>query len=265
MKKIIALALAALLALSIMGCSKKDETTLADGVDELILEEVLTYGDFEYAVNDDGDFEIIGYTYSGADSVAVEVPSSIEGRPVTGIGNDAFKAIATINAITIPTSIEYIGDFAFYGCTGLTSVTVPDSVKSVGTGAFWGCSELTSVTLSASLKTLGDYAFWNCEKLASAALPQTLETIGEGAFWNCMALKELTVPVSVTSIGRGAFIYCEALTKVTFASTTVTIGEGAFDYCPDNLVLIGTSNESTVKKFADDEGIKFEILAADAQ
>ena len=259
MKKIIALALALILALSIMGCTKNKEESSELNEEELIVEEVLTYGDFEYAVNDDGDFEIIGYTYSGADQKAVEIPASIDGRPVTGIGADAFKAITSMNAVTIPSSIEYIDDFAFYGCTSLTTLEIPDSVTYIGTGAFWGCSEVTTLTLSKALKTLGDYAFWNCEKITAIALPETLETIGEGAFWNCMAITTVTIPASVKSVGRGAFIYCEALTAAEFKSATVEIGEGAFDYCPETFKIIGIDDEeSTVKKFAKDESLTFE-------
>ena len=259
MKKIIALALALILALSIMGCSKNKEDASENAEEELIIEDVLTYGDFEYAVNEDGDFEIVGYTYSGAAQTAVEIPASIDGRPVTGIGKDAFKAITSMNAVTIPSSIEYIDDFAFYGCTSLTSVVIPDSVTYIGTGAFWGCSEVTTVTLSKALKTLGDYAFWNCSKVAAIELPETLETIGEGAFWNCMAITSVTVPASVKKVGRGAFIYCEALTVAEFKSAEVEIGEGAFDYCPEAFKLVGVSADSTVKTFADAEGITFEV------
>ena len=261
MKKLLALSLAAVLALSLMGCSNDEETDNGAAAEETVAEDVLVYNDFEYAVNDDGDFEIIGYTYSGASSVDVEIPASIEGRPVTGIGADAFKALTAIKSVTIPASVEYVGDFAFYGCTGLTSVTLPDSVTSVGTGSFWGCSEVTSVTLSKALGEIGDYAFWNCAKLASVTLPDSLETIGEGAFWNCAAIKEISVPAAVKTVGRGAFIYCDALEKASFLSATVEIGEGAFDYCPDALVLVCSTAESTAKTFAEKESLNFKTFA----
>ena len=261
MKKLIALSLAAVLALSIVGCSKGEETDNDNANNEAVVGDELVYNDFEYGVNEEGNFEIVGYTYSGADAVSIVIPDSIDERPVTGIADDAFKAVSTISSVTIPASIKYIGDFAFYNCTGLTAVTLPDSVTSVGTGAFWGCSELTTVTLSKSLGSLGDYAFWNCEKLSAITLPESLETVGEGAFWNCKSLKEVSVPVAVKSVGRGAFIYCEALEKAQFLSATVELGEGAFDHCPDTLVIVGPADDCTAKQLADAEGRTFKTFA----
>lgn len=258
MKKILALTLAALLALSIVGCSKDDEDD--SGNDDAVVEDVLTYGDFEYAVNSDGDFEITDYIYTGAESVDVEIPSQIDGRPVTGIAGDAFKAVTAMKSVTIPDSIEYIGQFAFYGCTSLTSVMLPDYITSIGTGAFWGCSSLTSITLPSALRTIGDYAFWNCEKLSNVTLPEALETVGEAAFWGCEAFTEVSVPASVKNVGRSAFAYCTSLTKATFLNNNVEIGKGAFIYGSDAIVVYGKSNDCNAKKFADDEKLNFSLI-----
>lgn len=272
MKKILAIILAALLALCVISCGKEDTTSLGDAEDDIVGVGALTYEDFEYGVNEDGDYEIIGFTYSGAETTTVEVPSEIEGRPVTGIGADAFKAATSITAITIPDSIEYIGDFAFYGCNGLTTVTLPDSVTTIGIGAFWGCDELTSITLSKNVTAIGDYAFWNCAKLSAITLPDKLETIGEGAFWSCDSLEKISVPASVTSIGRAAFMYCYALTEATINSATVEIGDKAFVAYADTFKMIvkeaakaegeTEAKDSTGIVYAKSQGITYETIAA---
>ena len=259
MKKIIALALALLLALSLIGCSINGTADGDENEDAFELSSALVYGDFEYAVNENGDFDIVGYTYSGAEPVSIEIPADIDGRPVTGIGDDAFKAVATISAVTLPASIEYIGNFAFYDCTALTSITIPNSVTTIGIGAFRGCTALTSITLSESLKSIGDHAFWDCKSLTSVKLPEALNTIGEGAFWNCVSLTEITIPASVKSIGRGAFIYCDSLTKATFASADLEIGEGAFIGCNEGLELVCTS-DFTVKDENADKDEKYGLV-----
>lgn len=261
MKKLLALALAAILALSIVGCSDSEDNDDYSQNNSNVANEVLVYENFEYAVNDSGNFEIVGYTYTGVESISIEVPSSIDGRPVTGIGNEAFKSVTTMSEIKIPDSIEYIGNFAFDSCTGLTAVTLPNSVKTVGIGAFWGCSKMTSLTLSANLVEIGNYAFWDCEKLGSVTLPETLKTIGDGAFWNCKSLAAVSIPDSVETVGMGAFIYCDALTEASFLSASVEIGDGAFDYCSDSLIIVGSSDDCTAKAFAEDNGITFKLFS----
>lgn len=265
MKKILALSLVALMMLSLAACGSDDEAQTDDQTEETVSDNVVSYDNysFEYGTNEDGNFEILGCVYSGADSVSIVIPSEIENRPVTGIAADAFKSMTAMTSVTIPDSIKYIGDFAFYCCTGLTSITVPNSVTEIGIGAFWGCSNVTAITVSNKLETLGDYAFWSCNKVASVTLPETLKIIGDGAFWNCEALTEISVPASVTSIGKGAFIYCSALNKATVLSSTVELGEGVFKFCSNNLTLVGTADENnTVKAYADAEDITFEVLPA---
>ena len=85
-------------------------------------------GEFEYYEdNDNGDIVITGH----ANPVGhIEIPSHIDGKPVTGIGMNAFNDCADITSVTIPNSVTCIGDLAFYGCSGLTSVTIPGSVTS---------------------------------------------------------------------------------------------------------------------------------------
>ncbi len=65
-----------------------------------------TYGDYSYEILSDGTVEITGYN---GNETEVTIPSSINGKKVTSIGDDAF-----------------------FECTSLTSITIPDSVTSIG-------------------------------------------------------------------------------------------------------------------------------------
>ena len=67
---------------------------------------------FNYTTNN-GTITITGYTGPGG---AVTIPDTINGLPVTSIG-----------------------DYAFCNCTSLTSVTIPNSVTSIGDEAFSYC------------------------------------------------------------------------------------------------------------------------------
>ncbi len=75
------------------------------------------------------------------------IPRTINGNPVTSIGNNAFFGKSTVTSVTIfGTNLTSIGSQAFYNCAALSSVTIPDSVTSIGDYAFFGCG-LTSVTI----------------------------------------------------------------------------------------------------------------------
>ena len=206
--------------------------------------EAATYGALTYEVSYDK------VTITDCDTSAsgeLVIPSSIEGYPVTSIGNDAFRECTRLTSVTIPDSVTSIGEGAFYYCYGLTSVTIPDSVTSIGNCAFYNCDGLTSVTIPDSVTSIGDHAFVNCGRLTSVIIGNSVTSIGDYAFCACEALTSVTIPDSVTSIGSGAFYYCTGLTSVTIPDSVTSIGRGAFYYCagltsvtiPDSVTSIG--------------------------
>ena len=221
---------------------------------------------FSYTVNDDC-VTITGYSGSETD---VEIPASIDGLPVTSIGEDAFYNCAGLTSITIPNSVKSIGDYAFcncpkltsitipesvtsigesafYYCTGLTSITIPESVTSIGRGAFHYCTELASITIPESVTTIEDKAFYYCTGLTSIEIPESVANIGNSAFSNCTRLTSITIPESVTSIGAGAFSDCWTLASITIPESVTTIGYRTFSYCkgltsitiPESVTSIG--------------------------
>ena len=277
MKKILAIVLAALMITSFVGCSSSKETATVDadaGAEEIIAATVTYEGyEFGYGVNDKGSYEITYVVYEGSDSIDIEIPSEIDGRDVTGIAKDAFKADTFIKSVKLPSTITYIDEFAFYGCTGLSEITLPDSVTVIGSGAFMNCEALKTIKLSAALKSIKNYAFMNCKALEAMDLPETLEAIGEGTFFNCEAIASLVIPASVKTIGKGAFIYCENLTAVTiknakleFPTTTNELGHdefiGVFVACADTLVITADAG-STAQAYAEAEEISFTATATE--
>ena len=256
MKKFLAIILAALMILSIASCGKKDDPIENNDNNVAVGDKESTVGGFTYEVNAKGNYDITGYNHKGTAAVEIEIPAEIEGRPVTGIANSAFKGDISISKVTIPDSVISIGDLAFAYCDGLKEITLPNSVTAIGQGSFLGCVHLEKVTLSNQLTDLGSFAFWGCSAITAITLPDTLTTIGDGAFWNCIALAKISVPASVTSIGKAAFMYCDALTEGVVLNAEAVIGEGAFGACNDALVLKGAA-ESTLKTYAAAEGITF--------
>ena len=82
---------------------------------------------------EDGTLSIIGYY--GKD-VTYVIPSDIDGKKVTEIGNYAFVNSTLLTSVTIPDSVTHISNDAFYNCTSLKDVTIPASVTSIYDKAF---------------------------------------------------------------------------------------------------------------------------------
>ena len=164
----------------------------------------------KYSVSN-GKVTITDYTGSATELV---IPKTIDGYPVTRIGDSAFYGCTSLTSVTIPDSVTSIGYRAFYNCDSLTSVTIPDSVTSIGDSVFSSCYSLTSITIPDSVTSIGEYAFEGCSKLTSITIPDSVTSIGNNAFYYCTSLTNITIPDSVTSIGDSAFQSCDNLTGV---------------------------------------------------
>jgi BspA type Leucine rich repeat region (6 copies) len=201
---------------------------------------------FNHTTND-GEITITGYI-GGA---AVVIPDTINGYPVTAIGENAFAYAWPLSSITLPASLTRIGGGAFSFCSLLTEVVIPNGVTNIGSGAFFS-SALINVTIPDSVTSIG-YAAFNsthitniilpanltviegeqfnaCNYLQSVSLPSGITSIGNNAFGSCYALDNLTIPNGVTNIGADAFGY-SGLTNIAIPASVLAIGEGAFKSC----------------------------------
>lgn len=87
--------------------------------------------------------------YNGNDG-KIEIPSLIDGFPVTSIGESAFKNCGA-QEIILPDSVTHIDWFAFSGCSRLEKITIPSSVTKIDYGAFANCAKgLTVICESGS-------------------------------------------------------------------------------------------------------------------
>ena len=227
--------------------------------------EAATYGIYTYEVDEDATITITGCNKSA--NGAITIPSKIDGKPVTRIGDEAFEDCTGLTSVTLGNSVTSIGDVAFYDCSGLTSITIPDSVTSIGYYAFEGCTGLksinvasdndcfssnngvlfnkektelikypegkseTSYTIPNSVTSIEDRAFAGCRSLTSITIPDSVTSIGYGTFEDCTGLTSITIPNSITSIGESAFSFCYSLTSVTLGNSVTSIGESAFYAC----------------------------------
>lgn len=98
-------------------------------------------------MNDDG---VTIESYTGSSSTVV-IPEEIDGKKVTGIGDNAFNGNVIVTSVTIPDTVTSINLSAFYGCTKLSQVNLPPNLQFMGWRAFAGCTSLTSVEIPKSL------------------------------------------------------------------------------------------------------------------
>lgn len=174
-KRITAVAAAAALAISFTFPAELGLADLGVGGNAIVAS-AETSGDFEYSV-DSGNVRITRYIGSGG---PVDIPATIDGKPVTSIGEFAFQQCSGITSINIPNSVTSIQQGAFSNCSGLSSITIPSSVTSIENTAFWGCSGLTSINIPSSVTSIGESAFQFCSKLTIIYIPNGI-SIGSDA------------------------------------------------------------------------------------
>jgi hypothetical protein len=106
--------------------------------------------DFEVSL-EDGWCSIGKYI---GNSKRVQVPASIQGKPVTVIGYQAFKDNHKIEEVVLPDTMLFIKMRAFPGCKNLSEIHLPQSLKKIDNGAFNG-SGIKELNLPASLEFIG--------------------------------------------------------------------------------------------------------------
>ena len=208
-------------------------------------------------------------------SGALTIPATIEGNPVTSIGDRAFSGCESLTDITIPDGVTSIGENAFSGCDNLTTIEVgagnmnftgvngvlfnadktvlvsypagktgsnyniPDSVTSIGKGSFGGNSSLTSITIHDSVTSIGEWALAGCTSLTNIKVATNNSNYRDeaGVLFN----KENSILYQFP-LGKSENNY-------TIPEGVTSIGGGAFAYCanltritiPDSVTSIGKS------------------------
>ena len=181
---------------------------------------------FDY---EDGPDGITIKRYTGTDP-APSIMRECGGRPVTAIGDEAFRGCGHLRSVTVPEGVRSIGKSAFADCVGLTEINLPRSVTRIGDHAFRDCRALKSVSLPDGITQIEEYSFFRCAALGEIGLPEGVTAIGNSAF-AYSGLRSLTIPDSVDRIGENAFLSCKGLETVVIPSGVETIGHMAFSYC----------------------------------
>ena len=177
-----------------------------------------------YTTND-GAITLTGYHGFGG---ALVLPNTINGLPVTRIGDYAFYFWSSLTSMTISDSVTNIGNAAFQN-SSLTNVIIGSGVTTIGTNAFYRCYSLANVTLGTNLTIIGDFAFDQCLGLSKVIIPDSVTRIGSWAFYHCINLTNVTIGNSVTNIGEDAFYDCSHLTGIYFQGNAPSLAPEPFN------------------------------------
>ena len=236
-----------------------------------------------YYVGEDGCYTVNQVSAAVCDHTEVTIPSTYMDKPVTVVGDYAFKGNTHLQSIHFPETLTMISYSAFEGCTGLREVTIPNSVRTIGIYVFRNCTNLETITIGSGVISIGGDAFANCSNLnkvitpdlaawckiefgnesanplypnraslfvgdaelnSLTALPEGITEIGQFAFAGCKSLKSVGIPSGVTAVGPCAFEDCRLLTDVTLGGVT-ELGFSAFYGCKNltNVKIAGSFTE----------------------
>lgn len=117
--------------------SYKAELAYRSTISELESALVESRGEYIYEKTEGG---VVLTGYQGMKKT-VEIPSTLDGFCVVGIGREAFRN-SSVESVILPVGVKKIDWFAFSGCSVLSRVTIPPSVTVIEYGAFDGCPSL---------------------------------------------------------------------------------------------------------------------------
>lgn len=209
-----------------------------------------TSGCYKYILLEDGTAEITGYVGDTKLLAKLELPSELDGHPVTSLGGYSLAACSKLRIVTLPDSLVTMGKNPFAYCKELreikvapdhpafatidgvlfhkgekklicyphsftdTEYTVPKGILSIGDSAFLNCGSLTSITLPDTVTTIEASAFNTCYNMTSIRLSNGLTTIGDRGLYNCLNLTYISLPDSLVTMGSNPFECCTRLMDI---------------------------------------------------
>ena len=199
----------------------------------------------------------------------LEIPSELDGYPVTRIGEGAFYGCSDLWDVEVPDSVTSIGDNAFYGCLSMSRVSLPRrfvDVLTKASPAFAGCSSLLEV----GYREVVDDTIWQflidggvavLSNDSNPVIPTwtsghvtvpsvlggySVAHIGPYAFAWCGSMTGVTIPDSVQDINMNAFMECTSLKAVTLPGSVTGVGQDAFSNCSALEIVSIPSSVTTI-------------------
>ncbi len=135
----------------------------------------------DFFCDEDKDGNLVLIEYLGNDEI-VSIPSSINGKPITIIGQLVFANDCSVKGIKIADSVKEINKGAFGNNKNLQVVVCGNAVQKIAEATFQGCSNLQTVVLNESLNEIGKLAFAYCVGIKEIKIPQSVTEIDNSFF-----------------------------------------------------------------------------------
>ncbi|MFA5450183.1 MAG: leucine-rich repeat protein, partial [Clostridia bacterium] len=217
--------------------------------------EGLTYS----LTNGDTEYMVTGSLF--VESMDIVIPSTYNGKPVTGIAPSAFE-FRPITSVFIPDSVTFIGSSAFKFCYMLATVFIGQGVSDIGDYAFTYCNNLSTINVDENnmhYKSIDGVLFTKdgatliqypiSKREVSYQIPMGTTKIATNAFGNSI-LKYITIPDGVEEIADSAFAHCDNLQSLTIPSSVISIGVSVLQNC-HRLTVINVDENNAYYKSID--------------
>lgn len=235
---------------------------------DAVPDDCVEYGEYTYGILDDGTVKIVRWC---GDDTVLEVPSSIDGRPVSAIGAFAFSG--PVETISMPASIDVLEGNPFALCGLLEKIEVRGDEESLVAidGALFDSESRTLLcyprsksdmeyTVPEDTVSIGEYAFYGCKNLSAVVLSDSVEDVAPIAFDGCRSLTSIRVSPDNETLAsidgvlfrksdRSLLRYPEGLSESLYyvPDGILAIGPGAFRECrplnevvlPESVVSVG--------------------------
>ena len=184
---------------------------------------------WEYELNESNQIENLKCTNPADLTGSITIPSTLDGKTVISLANEAFKTATSITEVTMPSTVKEIGLWAFSGCTSLSKVNL-GNVEKISDQSFKNCTALTSIKLPKTLtKDASGAPFSGCTNLKNIELEEGM-TVVPNYVCASTAITEITIPSTVKEIGLWAFSGCTSLSKVNLGNVE-KISDQSFKNC----------------------------------
>lgn len=212
---------------------------------------------------------ITGYTPDESWTGFARMPEKVNGIPVAGVAERAFRKDESLKLLWLPETCKVIEKQAFDNCQNLLYVTA-EGITEIRDSAFSECINVKAIKCS-NLEKIESRAFYKCFSIINVDYPKltvipdyafyrccistfnlgkvttigdyafvynwftdfdfsAVESIGDYSFEACVYLKEILAP-KLKKLGIRAFGNCENLYLVNLTSMDGTIPEKCFQYC----------------------------------